>query len=120
MTEKIEQKNKKIDERLLNKQTKVILSAVDIRFITFKKDIEKLLVEQTNTILTAVNHKISKLEEKLIESETRLNAKLDRLTTTLDGFLKRLTDLDDEFTAMRHDIDRIKKTIKEKLGVNLT
>ncbi len=78
-----------------------------------KKDIQELLAEQTDVILTAVDEKIKALDLKFTE-------KLDKLTTTLDNFLKRLTDTEDEFTMMREDIKRVKRVIKEKLGVDLT
>ena len=49
--------------------------------------------------------------------EIRINQKIDRLTTTLDKFLKRLTDMEDEFEIIKADINRMKKIIREKLGV---
>ena len=49
----------------------------------------------------------------------QLGLKLDDLTTTLDKFLKRMTDMEDEFTMMRNDLNKVKKVIKEKLGVDL-
>jgi len=76
------------------------------------KDIEKLLSQQTIVILSAV-------DEKLKKSEERVNKKIEKLTTTLDKFLKRLTNTEDEFEIMKSDINRLKKVIKEKLGVDL-
>jgi hypothetical protein len=88
------------------------------------QDIEKLLDEQTKVILSAVDGRLFKsdreFERKLAESEARVNAKIDKLTNTLDKFLKRLLNTEDEFTAMKFDVNRIKKVIKEKLGVNLS
>jgi archaellum component FlaC len=81
--------------------------------ILTKKDIQELLVEQTTVILDAVDERIKALDLKFTD-------KFDKLTTTLDNFLKRMTDIEDEFTMMRNDINRIKKTIKEKLGVELS
>jgi hypothetical protein len=78
-----------------------------------KKDIQELLTEQTTVILDAVDERIKALDLKFTE-------KFDKLTTTLDNFLKRMTDIEDEFAIMRNDINRIKKTIKEKLGVELS
>ena len=76
------------------------------------EDIDKLLAQQTVVILSAV-------DEKLKKTELSINRKIDRLTTTLDGFLKRLTAAEDEFTVMKLDINRMKRVIKEKLGVDL-
>ncbi|MBU3896133.1 hypothetical protein KKG36_02380 [Patescibacteria group bacterium] len=78
-----------------------------------KKDIQELLSDQTAVILDAVDEKIKSLDLKFTE-------KFDKLTTTLDNFLKRMTDIEDEFTMMRNDINRMKKVIREKLGVELS
>jgi hypothetical protein len=77
------------------------------------KDIEKLLNSQTLAILSAV-------DEKLQKTENRVNQKIEKLVTTIDKFLKKTADLEDEFEMMKLDINRMKKVIKEKLGVNLT
>ncbi|MCK5044666.1 hypothetical protein KAR26_02970 [Candidatus Parcubacteria bacterium] len=76
------------------------------------ESIEKLLGQQTAVILSSV-------DEKLKASEERVNGKIGELITTLDAFLKRLSDTEDEFEAMKLDINRMKKAIKEKLGVDL-
>ena len=75
--------------------------------------IDKLLSRQTIVILSAV-------DEKLKRTELSINKKIDKLTTTLDGFLKRLTVAEDEFELMKFDINRMKKVIREKLGVDLS
>ncbi len=77
-----------------------------------KKEIGTLLSQQTVVILNAVDDKLKKME-------FRIGQKIDRLTTTLDKFLKRLTDIEDEFEIMKADINRLKKVIREKLGVEL-
>ncbi len=91
-------------EKLLNQQTVVILNAVD----------EKLSKQQRY-----VDYRISLLEKRLGKMEIKMNQNFNRLTTTLDKFLKRLTDIEDEFEAMKLDINRLKKVIREKLGVEL-
>jgi hypothetical protein len=98
------------------------------------KDIEKLLDNQTKVILSAVDAKLQKtdvkmnvmkvelisaMDEKIRRSEERINQKIEKLTTTLDKFLKQLTDTQNEFAAMKLDINRLKSVIKEKLGVDL-
>jgi hypothetical protein len=75
-----------------------------------QKEVERLLSQQTIVILNAV-------EKKLEKTELRISQKIDCLTTTLDKFLKRLTDIEKEFEIMKADINRLKKVIKEKLGV---
>ncbi|MDI6603212.1 MAG: hypothetical protein QME57_03815 [Patescibacteria group bacterium] len=89
-------------EKLLNQQTAVILSAVD----------EKLKINKID-ILVGV-------DQKLVKMETRINQKIDKLITTLDKFLKRLTNIEDEIEIIKLDINRLKKVIREKLGVNLS
>ena len=76
------------------------------------KELEKLLAQQTAIILNAVDNKMEKME-------FRINQKIESLTKTLDRFLKRMTDMEDEFKMMKADINRMKKVIKEKLGVEL-
>ena len=94
------------------------------------KGVQKLLNQQTDVILSAVDEKISSVRVDMINLETRMikrmevmeerwNQKFDKLTTTLDNFLKRMTDIETEFTMMGNDINRIKRVIKEKLGVEL-
>jgi len=82
--------------------------------------VEKLLNAQTLTILSAVDEKLAKQDRKMEQMDQRFSQKLDKLTTTLDKFLKRMTDMEDEFEIMKHDINRLKKIISEKLGVDLT
>ena len=88
------------------------------------KEVEKLLSKQTTVILNAVSEKTINLESTLKRDmermEFRINQKIDKLTTTLDKFLKRLTDAEDEFAIMKADINRMKKIIREKLGVELS
>lgn len=110
-----------------------------------RRDIEQLLDGQTTTILNAVDEKIGRVDKhidtleksidaklsiteirilaavdkKILASEERINRKLDKLITTLDKFLKRLTDLEDEFTIMKHDLNRLKEVVRDKLGVDL-
>ncbi|MBI4120412.1 MAG: hypothetical protein HY454_03010 [Parcubacteria group bacterium] len=95
-------------------------------FVTYGA-MEKLLADQTGVILNAIDEVVDKklvvlelkIDQKLFALETRIDQKFDKLITTLDKFLKRLTDMEDEFEMMKHDINRIKKVVKEKLGVNL-
>lgn len=88
------------------------------------KEVEKLLSRQTTVILNAVSEKTINLESSLKRDmermELRINQKIDKLTTTLDRFLKRMTDTEDEFAIMKADINRMKKVIREKLGVELS
>lgn len=84
------------------------------------KNIEKLLDQQTTVILSAVDEKITGLEKRISKLEIKVDQRFDQLITTLDKFLKRLTDMEDEFEMMKLDINRLKKVIREKLGVDLT
>ena len=100
---------KKDIQGLLGEQTKQI----EQRLSEQTTQIEQRLAEQTTVILDAVDEKIKNLDVKFTE-------KLDKLITTLDGFLKRMTDMEEEFAMMRNDINRMKKVIREKLGVELS
>jgi len=68
----------------------------------------------------AIDRRFDLVDKRLEKIEAQIDQKFDKLITTLDHFLKRMTDLEDEFTIMKHDLSRVKKVIKEKLGVDLT
>lgn len=76
------------------------------------KQIQELLDQQTTVILGAV-------DEKLSQTELRINEKIEKLTTTLNAFLKRMTDIETEFDIMKAEINRMKKALKEKLNVEI-
>ena len=110
-------------EHLLSEQTSVILNAVDERFAkqdhkieqrftAQDKRIEERFTAQNIAILTAVDKRLEKMEQRFME-------KLNSLTNMLDRFLKRLTDTEEEFVFMKHDVNRIKAVLREKLGVVL-
>lgn len=99
--------------KLLTHETATILKEVDSRFIKERKQTENLLSQQAIVILSAVDEKLKKME-------LSINTKINELTTTLDGFLKRLTTAEDEFEVMKLDINRMKRVIREKLGVDLS
>ena len=83
------------------------------------KDIQTLLDGQTSVILSAVDEKISKLEKRIAKLEIKVDKRFDQLVTALDKFLKRLATIEDEFEVMKLDLNRVKKVIREKLGVEL-
>lgn len=79
----------------------------------------------------SVDARFDGVDEKMLEIKTELSKeiraldlkfsqKIDELTTTLDKFLKRMTDMEDEFAMMKNDLNRMKKVIREKLGIDLT
>ena len=92
-----------------------------------KKDIQELLSNQTTVILNAVDEKLSvglirlemRIDKKLEAMEERWNRKFDKLIVTLDKFLQKMTSMEDEFATMKNDLSRVKRVIKEKLGVEL-
>ena len=67
-----------------------------------------------------VDEKMLEIKMEIRALDLKFSQKIDELTTTLDKFLKRMTDMEDEFTVMKLDINRLKKVIKEKLGVDLS
>jgi uncharacterized coiled-coil protein SlyX len=84
-----------------------------------RREMEKLLSNQTMMILNAVDQKTGSLEKRIDKLEIRINQKFDRLTSTIDKFLKKITDLENEFEIMKLDLNRMKRIIREKLGVEL-
>src|SRR5216684_8483707 len=100
-----------VDDRL-EKQNASLIAEMDKRFAAQDKRIEARFAAQNIAILTAVDKRLEKFEN-LFRKE------LSRLTNTLDKFLKRLTDTKEEFVFMKHDVNRIKAVLREKLGVVL-
>ena len=70
--------------------------------------------------LDLIDRRLEEFDRRFQKIEAQINQKFDKLITTLDHFLKRMTDIEDEFTIMKHDLNRVKAVIKEKLGVDLT
>ncbi|OGZ73061.1 MAG: hypothetical protein A2908_01920 [Candidatus Staskawiczbacteria bacterium RIFCSPLOWO2_01_FULL_38_12b] len=66
------------------------------------------------------DEKISEIKTEIRALDLKFSQKMNELTTTLDRFLKRMTDMEDEFAMMKNDLNRMKKVIREKLGVDLT
>ena len=104
-------------EKLLDNQTKVILSAVDERLIVNKTDI---LANVDKKLLAMEIRMLAAVDKKILQSEERINRKIDKLITTIDKFLTRLSKMEDEFEIMKFDINQLKKIVKDKLGVDLT
>ena len=103
-------------KKLLDDQTKVILSAVDAKLVSNKTDILSAVDKRLRVTEIKL---ISVMDEKIRKSEERINKKIDKLITTVDKFLTRLIRIEDEFEAMKLDINRLKTVIREKLGVEL-
>jgi len=98
-------------EKLLDKQTTIILSAVDEK--------NKKLELQIDKRFELIDRRLNIIDKQFDKLESRINKKLDRLINTLDKFLKRMTDIEDEFKMMKADINRLKKIISEKLGIEI-
>jgi len=70
------------------------------------------LVRYNIALSAAMDKRLAKLEERFMQ-------KLNGLTNTLEKFLQRMTDMEEEFTFMKHDVNRIKAVLREKLGVTI-
>ena len=77
------------------------------------KSIEKLLNEQTTVILSAVDEKLQKTDVKILAVDEKVEA-LDRKISKLE------IKVDQRFNQLKLDINRLKKVIQEKLGVDLS
>ena len=108
---------------LLTQQTSVILQAMDEGFAAQDKRIEGRLAAQDKRIeerFVAQNIALSAaMDKRLAKLEERFMQKLNGLTNTLEKFLQRMTDMEEEFVFMKHDVNRIKAVLREKLGVTI-
>jgi ABC-type phosphate transport system auxiliary subunit len=103
-------------EHLLSQQTTVILHAVDERLekqnASLIAEMDRRFVAQNIALSAAMDKRLAKLEERFMQ-------KLNSLTNTLEKFLQRMTDMEEEFVFMKHDVNRIKAVLREKLGVTI-
>ena len=79
--------------------------------------------EEFNTRLENIEVKTASLEVDMKEVRADIKETKDiinQLFNRIDRFLAILEKLDQEFTIMKEDIRRMKKVIKEKLGVDLS
>jgi DNA anti-recombination protein RmuC len=67
----------------------------------------------------AIDRRFDAVDKRFDKLEQRFLQKLNSLTNTLDHFLKRLMDTAEEFVLLKHDVNRIKAVLREKLGVSL-
>lgn len=95
-------------EKLLNEQTVIILNAVDKKIGVLDRKIDVL-----DKRIDIIDRKVDKFEE-------RINKKIDKLITVVDRFVNLYTKQEQEFKIMKYEINKIKKVIKEKLGVEIS
>jgi hypothetical protein len=100
-----------VDTRL-EKHTKTLTTEMDRRFAAQDKRIEERFVAQNIALSAAMDKRLAKLEERFMQN-------LNGLTNTVEKFLQRMTDMEEEFVFMKHDVNRIKAVLREKLGVAL-
>jgi len=95
--------------------------------VVSKKDLETVLDERFEkhqvAILDAVSAGFEQARNErqaLGDRMDKLEASIDHLATTLDEFLKRLTNHEDEFTILKAENAKMKKIIKDKLGIEVS
>lgn len=90
---------------------------VDERFNRVDERFNKV-DERINRIETTLIAVVEDLKEARKERQ-KLEKRINETFNAVDGFTKVVTKLQDEFAIMKEDIKRVKKVIKEKLGVDL-
>lgn len=90
-------------EQLLGEQTKVILGAVDEKFVKVEADIAVLQSDVRDT-----RSRLDKIEESIAH-----------LADTLDAFLKRLTTHEEEFEILKSEMQTIKDVLKNKFQIDI-
>jgi chromosome segregation ATPase len=83
---------------------------IDGRFNKIDERFEKI-----ETTLIAVVEDLKEARKERQELKVRIN----ETYSAVDGFIKVVDKLEVEFAALKEDLNRIKKVIKEKLGVDL-
>ena len=92
-------------------------NAVKEDFNQIDKKLDEAKKERSELKTDVVSLKVEFQEVKSDLAEIKEN--IGNTFTKLDEFLVLYRKLDQEFTMMKEDIRRVKKIIKEKLGVNL-
>lgn len=105
-------------EKLLSRQTAVILNAVDERLRMSDLKINRRF-EEIDKKFQVVDARFQEIDRRFQEMETNESQRFDRIMTNFDKLLKKTVDTDDEIEFIKLDINRIKGVVKEKLGVNL-
>jgi predicted nucleic acid-binding Zn-ribbon protein len=101
-------------EKLLGRQTGVILDAVDKKINKLDVKIDTLDVK-IDTVNVNLSERIDKLDKRM----DRLEDSMNELRNTLDKFLKRLTDFNDEFKIVKARLSRLEKIVQDKLGITI-
>ncbi|MDD2730804.1 MAG: hypothetical protein PHW33_01625 [Candidatus Portnoybacteria bacterium] len=89
------------------------------KFVTHS-EMDRLLSKQTGVILDAMDRKFQQVDfrfQQVNKRMDRLENSLNELKNTLDKFLKRLMDFDDEFKIVKARLARVEKILHDKLGV---
>lgn len=90
-----------------------------------KQDVEEIVGKAVDDLTEVIAQFASRVDERfnrLEERVERLEENFERLNNTLDAFLKRLDDVEKDNAARDHEIDRMKRWIKQiaqKTGVKL-
>jgi len=106
MEKELSEKLNKIEKGVEEIKTDVAVNKNNIEEIKTDVAVNKNNIEQG----------FKETRKELLEIKTKINETYN----TVDGFIKIVDRLETEFTAMKEDIKRVKKVIKEKLGVNLS
>ena len=80
------------------------------------------LIKYLDEKFNKVDIELASIKEDLKEAKAEraeLKARINDTYNAVDGFIKVVTKLEQEFAIMKEDVNKIKKVIKEKLGVDL-
>ena len=82
-----------------------------------------------NDLADFMEQVVTNIDERLHAMEARMETKMEatyakeetvrQLAITLDKFLKRLTDFNDEFAILKAEVYLMKKTFKERFGIEI-
>ncbi|OGF61860.1 hypothetical protein A2662_01265 [Candidatus Giovannonibacteria bacterium RIFCSPHIGHO2_01_FULL_45_33] len=86
------------------------VAGLKLDMVVIKKDVAGLKLD-----IGLVKQDIREIKADL----SGLREQIQQLTVTLDKFVKAMTDYKEEFTILKAEVDLIKKTLQEKLGVKI-
>jgi chromosome segregation ATPase len=112
---KASEERRGMNDRLGNVEGKLV--NVEDRLGNVEEGLVNVKDRLGNVEIKVVNLEVDMKEVKGNVRETKDT--INKLFNRIDKFLEILERLDQEFTVMKEDIKRVKKVIKEKLGVDL-
>ena len=120
MEKELSEKLNKIGKDITEIKTDVAENKIGIAEIKTDVAMNKIGITEIKTDVAVNKINIEQGFKETKKELSEIKTKINETRNAVDGFIKIVDKLETEFTAMKEDIKRVKKVIREKLGVNLS